>query len=168
MVACKAALALLFVVAALEPLLVTARLSADVTPSNVTGSGDDYCQPLKPCDKPKTSSAEIESVFGLGLLSRASGKTAQYQYEDVTPADAVDWRTVLTNWTVRDQGTCGKQQVCCSIQCRVVMLPRAGSRTQFGATHTTSRVGEVLCGTLLLVWQVLCFCFSAGNPGMQV
>ena len=109
---CKAALVLLFAAAALESLLVTARLSADITPPNATGSGNDWCQQLKPCDKPKTSSAEIESIFGLGLLSKASGGTAQYQYESVTPAAAVDWRTVLTNWTVRDQGTCGKQQVC--------------------------------------------------------
>ena len=107
----KPHLVLLLAAAALTPLLVTARLSANVTPSNASTNGTNGCQPLVPCDLPKPGSAEIESVFGLGLLSKASSNTATYQYEGVTPAAAVDWRTVLTNWAVRDQGTCGQCHV---------------------------------------------------------
>ena len=102
------ATALLLVAVYLVPLPVAAKLSAVVTPSNASADGSDWCQPLKPCNETKTDSAEIESSYGLGLLSKSTSSSSGYQYSDVTPATAIDWRTVLTNWTVRDQGTCGK------------------------------------------------------------
>ena len=107
MAVCKTVAAVLLAAVAFNPVLVLGRLSADVTPSSVTGSGQDWCQDLKPCNETKTTSAEIESVFGFGLTAKSSSGAAKYQYENVTPAAAIDWRTVLTNWTVRDQGTCG-------------------------------------------------------------
>lgn len=102
----------LLTAAAVIPLLVTARLSADVLPSSTSASGEEWCQPLTPCNKPKANAA-IESFpdFALGLIAKAKGDTNNYQYQDVTPAAAVDWRKVLSAWTVRDQGTCGKQQL---------------------------------------------------------
>lgn len=108
MFACKSAAAVLLA-AAIIPLLVTARLSADVVPSNVTASGEDWCQPLAPCNQPKAS---VESFLDVafGLIPKASSGTEKYEYADVTPAAAVDWRKVLTNWTIRDQGTCGRVQ----------------------------------------------------------
>ncbi|KAL3131020.1 hypothetical protein ABBQ38_000342 [Trebouxia sp. C0009 RCD-2024] len=104
MFACKSAAAVLLA-AAIIPLLVTARLSADVVPSNVTASGEDWCQPLAPCNQPKAS---VESFLDVafGLIPKASSGTEKYEYADVTPAAAVDWRKVLTNWTIRDQGSC--------------------------------------------------------------
>ena len=112
MVVGKSAVALLFAAATFVPLLVAARLSADVVLSNASAVGEDWCQPLKPCNQSKAEDVEIESFpdFGFGLISKAASDTDNYQYKDVTPAAAVDWRTALSNWTVRDQGTCGKQQ----------------------------------------------------------
>ena len=108
----KSAVAFLLAAATLAPVLVTARLSANVLPSNASATGEDWCQPLKPCNESRAEDAEIESFpdFGFGLISKAASDTDNYQYKDVTPAAAVDWRTALSNWTVRDQGTCGKQQ----------------------------------------------------------
>ena len=108
----KSAVLVLLAAAAFIPLLATARLSADVVPSNASAAGEDWCQPLKPCNESKAGDAEIESFpdFGFGLISKKASDTDNYQYNDVTPAAAVDWRTSLSNWTVRDQGTCGKQQ----------------------------------------------------------
>ena len=98
---------LLLTVAVLAPVSVRAKLSADVTPSNSSANGTDWCEPYKPCNVTKTNSAEIESSYGLGLLSKYTGSNSNYQYEDTTPAAAVDWRLVLSGWSVRDQGTCG-------------------------------------------------------------
>lgn len=113
----KSVVAVLLVATALAPLLVTARLSADVVPSNGTAAGEDWCQALKPCNESKAGDAEIESIFdfALGLIPKAASNTDNYEYQDVTPAAAVDWRTALGNWTLRDQGSCGKQQsaYCC-------------------------------------------------------
>ena len=111
----KSVVAKLLAAAAFIPLLVAARLSADVVPSNASAAGKDWCQPLKPCNQSKSEDAAIESFpdFGFGLISKAASDTDNYQYKDVTPAAAVDWRTALSNWTVRDQGTCGKQHSDC-------------------------------------------------------
>ena len=108
----KSAVAVLLAAASCIPLLVTARLSADVVPSSASAAGEDWCQPLKPCNQSKAEDAAIESFpdFGFGLISKKASDTDNFQYKDVTPAAAVDWRTALSNWTVRDQGTCGKQQ----------------------------------------------------------
>ncbi len=87
---------------------VTAKLSAAVIPSNSSANGTDWCDALKPCNETKTTSAEIESSYGLGLLFKKTTASSSYQYSSTTPATAVDWRTVLTNWAVRDQGSCGE------------------------------------------------------------
>ncbi len=87
---------------------VTAKLSAAVVPSNSSPNGTDWCDALKPCNETKTNSAEIESSYGLGLLFKKTTDSSSYQYSSTTPATAVDWRTVLTNWAVRDQGSCGE------------------------------------------------------------
>ena len=107
----KSAVVVLLVAAAFAPQLVTARLAADVVPSNATAAGEDWCQALKPCNESKAGDADIESIFdfALGLIPKAAGNTDNYEYQDVTPAAAVDWRTALSNWTLRDQGSCGKQ-----------------------------------------------------------
>ncbi len=102
-----ASLIALLLAASLRSSTVTGKLSAVVTPANSSADGSDWCQPLKPCNETKTNSAQIESIYGLGLLTKKTTASSTYQYADVTPATAVDWRTVLTNWTVRDQGTCG-------------------------------------------------------------
>lgn len=111
MAVCKSTVVLLLA-AAVVPLLVSARLSADVVKSNATASGEDWCQPLTPCNQPKADMASVESAFdfAFGLIPKASSDTEKYEYRSVTPAAAVDWRKVLTNWTVRDQGTCGRVQ----------------------------------------------------------
>ena len=87
---------------------VTAKLSAAVIPSKSSANGTDWCDALKPCNETKTTSAEIESSYGLGLLTKKTTASSSYQYSSTTPATAVDWRTALTNWTVRDQGSCGE------------------------------------------------------------
>jgi hypothetical protein len=98
----------LLAAASLMPSVVTAKLTAAVTPSNSSANGADWCEALKPCNETKTNSAEIESSYGLGLLFKKSTASSSYQYASTTPATAVDWRTVLTNWAVRDQGSCGE------------------------------------------------------------
>ena len=83
------------------------RLSGVVTPSSTTDEGSDWCQPLKPCNETKTNAVRIESGYGLGLLNKVGQTTTYFQYSNTTPATAMDWRTALTDWDVRDQGTCG-------------------------------------------------------------
>ena len=109
MAACRSLLVpLLLTTGLVAPIGVRAKLTADVSPSNSSTNGSDWCDPLRPCNVTKPNSAEIESAFGLGLLSKSTSASSSYQYADVSPAAAVDWRTVLSNWTVRDQGTCGE------------------------------------------------------------
>lgn len=100
--------ALLLLTASVLPSVVVCKLSAAVTPTSSSADGSDWCQKYKPCNETKTNSAEIESSYGLGLSTKKTAASSSYQYTDTTPATAVDWRTVLTNWTVRDQGTCGE------------------------------------------------------------
>ena len=129
MFASKSAAAVLFAAATI-PFLVTARLSADVVPSNATAGGEAWCQPLAPCNEPKADSASVESFLdvALGLIPTKASGTDNYEYEGVTPAAAVDWRRVLTNWTVRNQGSCGRVQTDSVLQTcrtRIVSLHRA-------------------------------------------
>ena len=79
-----------------------------VTPTSAEVDGSDWCQPLKPCNETKTDAVRIESGYGLGLLNKASSTTTYFQYSDTTPATTMDWRQALTDWDVRDQGTCGE------------------------------------------------------------
>lgn len=86
----------------------TCRLSGVVTPSNASEDGADWCQPLKPCNETKPDAVRIESGYGLGLLNKLTDQKTTFQYSNTTPASAVDWRAALTDWPVRDQGSCGK------------------------------------------------------------
>ena len=83
------------------------RLSGVVTPDNSSADGSDWCQPLKPCNETKTDAVRIESGYGTGLLNQIFTPSATFQYASTTPATAMDWRTALTDWDVRDQGSCG-------------------------------------------------------------
>ena len=107
MKACASIIAWLLA-ASISPSRVAAKLSAAID-DNINGT--DWCDPLAPCNQLKDV-AGIESGldFGLGLISdlMAPPAAATYQYQDVTPAAAVDWRKVLTQWSVLDQGICGK------------------------------------------------------------
>lgn len=83
------------------------RLSGNVTPDNSSADGADWCQPLKPCNETKTNAVRIESGYGTGLLNQIFTPKVTFQYASTTPATAMDWRTALTDWDVRDQGSCG-------------------------------------------------------------
>ena len=87
------------------------RLSGVVNPSNISEDGSDWCQPLKPCNETKTNAVRIESGYGLGLLNKVGQTTTYFQYSNTTPATAMDWRTALTDWDIRDQGQCGQLSV---------------------------------------------------------
>jgi len=91
-----------------SPGYVKANLNATVPEQ---ASTSEWCAPLAPCNTTRPGQLRIHStpVTSTGLTAGAQTSTSTtYRYASITPPAAVDWRSVLTNWPIRNQGSCGE------------------------------------------------------------